>query len=111
MVSKLIKFLSGVAALVRKPKASSDDESDMVVLERKYRSLRDTNVRLIQERRELRNQLRSAASKSDAVRGNEYAEELDRAKSFLNGHGYSISRMQVAETVGNLCFLWCRSLR
>ena len=102
MVSKFIKLLSGVFALVRKPRGD-DYDNDMVVLKRKYRSGRDTNVRLIRERCGLRKRLQQMESMSDADRGNEHAAELDRVKSvLLDRHGLSISRMQVASAVHDL---------
>lgn len=115
MFAKLLKLLSGIAAVAGRgrgatlppcPDTRAEETvllQELAVLDEKYRSLRDTNVALVRERRDLRNQLRRAESRADGVRGDEYAEELDRAKAFLqDAHGFSVSRMQVASAVEDL---------
>lgn len=109
MIAKLMKLLSGVAALTgRKPESHEHDISDLrdnklVILEAKCSDLWDTNAALIRERQELRRRLQRAESMSDAECGNEHAAELDRVKSILRDrHGLSASRAQIASAVEDL---------
>ncbi len=111
MVAKLMKLLSGIAAMAgRAPNnppvacnCPENDANELAALGEKYRSLLDTNVALIQERRELRKRLQTMESMSDATRGNEHAAELDRVKAVLRDrHGFSVSRAQIASAVEDL---------
>lgn len=107
MIVKLLKLLSGAAATIvgrkptRKPCTSGAAAwvSAAEHLAGAVRRVQAANVALVQERQELRNQLRRAESRSDAEQRGEYAAELDRAKCFLNRNGFSVSRMQVASAV------------
>lgn len=120
---KLLKLLSGAAAMFgglrrvctssapSRPTVCRDIEcspsarfvaggSSFRLDHKTTRNLKTAIDVLVQERQELRNQLRQSESKSDAEQRGEYAAELDKVKSFLNRrHGFSVSRMQVASAV------------
>jgi len=105
MIAKLMRFLSGVVALVSQPNNQITESvpDALVALEGKYHSLQNTNVALIRERRELSKRLRQMESMSDADRASEHASELDRVKYILQSrHGLNVSRMQIASAVENL---------
>lgn len=109
MIAKLMKLLSGVAALARKPDQSCDHgisnlrDNKLVTLEALHFDLLVSHTALVQERQELRKRLQRSESMSDAERGNEHAAELDRIKSILrNRHGLSVSRSQIASAVQDL---------
>lgn len=100
MIAKLMKLLSGVAALVGRRRPVESD--DLAVLTTMHRRQLSRNIALIREKRVLNVRLRQMESMSDANRGNEHAAELDRVKDILHRHGLNVSRMQIASAVQDL---------